>query len=319
MRRRLCFPLGILLFAVVAFALLNWNEAALPGKALPPPFDGWAVPDVPMNAALYVAPRRPSAVFIRGGDGQKKELRVISFEGVAIDPVHEYAARAELADAEDVSEAADALEEGMWSRRHPQTLWYGEPDNAWAETVRTAWGEGALAPWKERDATVRRGWLLLPDDAPSPLLGLGFIRNREDLLDRTFGEVEVEAEGLGAALRLARINMVSFGLFGEFDEAPPQLDSEVLRGTNSGVIVVGESSYPAFVVGLLWDRVASAAELDAITLGGEQAHYRSLEGDWHMTAKRYGRTFYFAVAASRTEAEGLVVAIIESQRSRRGE
>lgn len=319
MRRRLCFLLGILLFAVVAFALLNWSDAAVPGKALPPPFDEWGAPDVPMNAAIYIAPQRPSAVAIRAPDGRESEVRVVRFEGVAIDPVREYAARAEFADAEDVSVAADALEADIWARTHRSALWFGKPDNDWADTVRAAWGEEARVPWADHEPVPWRGWLLLPDDPPSPLLALGFIRNREDLLDRTLGDLGVEADGLGSALRLARMNLASFGLYGEFGDTPPEINSDVLRGTGAGIIVVAESSYPAFLVGALWGRVVSAARLEAITLDGEEAHYRSLEYEWHMTAKRYGRTIYFAVAPARSEAEELVLAVVESQRSRRGE
>ena len=319
MRRRLCFLLGILLFAVVAFALLNWSDAAVPGKALPPPFDEWSAPDVPMNAAIYIAPQHPSAVSIRAPDGRESEVSVVRFEGVAIDPVREYAARAGFADAEDASEAADALEADIWVRMHGSTLWFGKPDNAWADTVRAVWGGEDRVPWAEREAAAWRGWLLLPDDPLSPLLALGFIRNREDLLDRTLGELGVEAGGLGSALRLARMNVASFGLYGEFGEVPPEINSDVLQGTGAGIIVVAESSYPAFLVGALWGRIASAARLEAITLDGEEAHYRSLEDEWHMTAKRYGRTMYFAVAPSRGEAEELVLAVVESQRSRRGE
>ena len=319
MRRRLCFLLGILLFAVVAFALLNWSDAAVPGKALPPPFDEWSAPDVPMNAAIYIAPQHPSAVSIRAPDGRESEVSVVRFEGVAIDPVREYAARAGFADAEDASEAADALEADIWVRMHGSTLWFGKPDNAWADTVRAVWGGEDRVPWAEREAAAWRGWLLLPDDPLSPLLALGFIRNREDLLDRTLGELGVEAGGLGSALRLARMNVASFGLYGEFGEVPPEINSDVLQGTGAGIIVVAESSYPAFLVGALWGRIVSAARLEAITLDGEEAHYRSLEDEWHMTATRYGRTMYFAVAPSRGEAEELVLAVVESQRSRRGE
>ena len=318
MRRRLCFLLGILLFAVVAFALLNWSDAAVPGKALPPPFDGWAAPDVRLNAAVYIAPRRPAAVSVRT-DGEDAELRTVRFEGVAIDPLREYAAHAEFADAEDVSEATDALEADVWTRTHGQTLWFGKPDSAWAEAVRAAWEDQDRVPWTEHEPAAWRGWLLQPDDPPSPLLALGFIRNREDLLDRTLSELGVGADGLGSALRLARMDLASFGLYGEFDEAPSEITADVLRDTGTGLVVVAESSYPAFVVGLLWGRVASAAQLEAITVDGEEAHYRSLEDEWHMTAKRYGRTMYFSVASSRSEAEELVLAVIESQRSRRGE
>ena len=319
MRRRLCFLFGILLFAVVAFALLNWSDAAVPGKSLPPPFDEWGAPDVPMNAAIYIAPRHPAAVTIRDTAGREATGHVVSFEGVAIDPVREYAARVQFVDAAEASVAALALEADIWARAHGSTLWFGEPDNAWADTVRAAWREEARVPWAEREHVPWRGWLLLPDAPPSPLLALGFIRNREDLLDRTLGELGVEAGGLGSALRLARMNVASFGLYGEFGEAPTEINADVLRGTGAGIIVVAESSYPAFLVGALWGRVASAARLEAITLDGEEAHYRSLEDEWHMTAKRYGRTMYFAVAPSRGEAEELVLAVVESQRSRRGE
>ena len=315
---RKAFLVGILalLFAVLAFALLNWSDAAVPGKALPSPFDEWAAPDVPMNAAVYVAPRRSAAVTVRA-DGEESELRAVRFEGVAIDPVREYAARAEFADAEDVPEASDALEADIWARTHGGTLWFGKPDNAWADMVRAAWGKEDRVPWAEREPAARRGWLLLPDGPPSPLLALGFVRNREDLLDRTLGELGVEAGGLGSALRLARMSLASFGLYGDFGEAPAGIDADVLRGTGMGLVVVAESSYPAFVVGLLWGRVVSAARLEAVTLDGEEGHYRSLDDGWHMTAKRYGRTLYFAVAPSRGEAEELALAIIESQRSRR--
>ena len=319
MRRRLCFLLGVLLFAVVAFVLLNWSDAAVPGKVLPPPFDEWGAPDVPMNAAIYIAPQRPSAVTIRDTAGREATGHIVSFEGMAIDPVREYAARTEFVDAAEASVAALVLDVDAWKQTRERSLWFGKPDNPWAETVRAAWEEDDRVPWAEREPAARRGWLLLPDDPPSPLLALGFVRNREDLLDRTLAELDVGVGGLGSGLRLARMNLVSFGLYGEFGEAPTEINADVLRGTGTGMIVVAESSYPAFLVGALWGRVVSAARLEAITLDGEEVHYRSLEDEWHMTAKRYGRTIYFAVAPARSEAEELVLAVVESQRSRRGE
>ncbi|MDE2836482.1 MAG: hypothetical protein OXL97_03100 [Chloroflexota bacterium] len=318
MRRRLLFLFGILLVALVAFAFLNWNDAALPGEALPPPFDEWAAPDVPMNAAVYVAPQRPSAVTIRGADGREATGRVVRFEGVAVDPVREYAGRVEFVDAAEASVAALALEAGIWRRAEGRTLLFGKPDNAWAETVHVAWtGEDRL-PWAERDPAARHGWLLLPDAPLSPLLALGFIRNREDVLDRTLAELGLGVGGLGTGLRFARVDLVSFGLYGEFGEAPSVINADVLRGMGAGIIVVAESSYPAFIVGLLWGRIVSAAGLEAVALGGEEAHYRSLDDEWHLMAKRYGRTLYFFVEASRGEVEKLALSVVQSQRARRG-
>ena len=171
-------------------------------------------------------------------------MHVVRFEGVALDPLREYAMRTEFADAEDVAEALDALEADIWARTHGSSLWFGKPDDAWVDTVRAAWGEDDRVPWAEHEPVPWRGWLLLPDDPPSPLLALGFIRNREDLLDRTLGELGVEAGGLGSALRLARMNVASFGLYGEFGDVPPEINADVLRGTGAGIIVVAESSYP---------------------------------------------------------------------------
>ncbi len=319
MRRRLFFLVGVVLFAMLAFLLLNWGDAAVPVKALPPPFDEWAAPDAPMNAAVYIAPRRPAAVSIRGADGREATGRVARFEGVALDPVREYAARAEFVDAAEASVAALALEADVWTLTQGRESWFGKPDNAWAGTIRAVWSEDDRVPWAQREPAAWRGWLLLPDGPPSPLLALGFVRNREELLDSTLGELGVEATGLGAALRLARMNLASFGLYGEFGEAPSEIDADVLRGTGAGVIAVAESSYPAFVVGAVWGRVVSAAQLEAVTLSGEGAYYRLVGDEWHIAAKRYGRTFYLAVAPSRAEAEGLLLAVIESQRSRRSE
>ena len=318
-RRRLLFLLGVVLFALLAFVLLNWGDAAVPGRALPPPFDEWTAPNVPMNAAVYIAPQRPAAVSVYDSDGQEAELRAVNFEGVALDPVEEYAARAEFADASEALGAAQTLEAGIWTSANGRTLLFGKPDNEWAEAVRAVWGEEDRVVWAEREPVAWRGWLLLPGGPPSPLLALGFIRNREDLLDRTLGELGVEVEGLGSALQLARMNMASFGLYGAFDDAPSEINSDVLRGTGTGIIAVAESSYPSFVVGAIGGRVVSAARLEAIAVGGVEAHYRSLEDGWHMTAKRYGRTLYLAVASSRSEAEALILAVIESQRGRRGE
>ena len=318
MRRRLLFLFGIVLLVLVAFAILNWGDAALPGDSLPPPFDGWAAPDVPMNAAVYVAPQRPSAITARGFDGREAMGHVVRFEGVAVDPVREYAGRAEFVDAEEASVAALKLEADIWTRAGNRILLFGKPDSAWAGTVRAAWEGEDRVSWAECEPAAWRGWLLLPDDPRLPLLGLGFVRNRGDLLDGTLSEIGVEVGGLGSALRLARMDVASFGLYGDFGEAPSEINADVLRGTGTGMVVVAESSYPAFVVGSMWGRIVSAAGLEAIALGGEGVHYRSLEGGWHLMAKRYGRTLYFGVGASRAEVEEMAVAVIESQRDRRG-
>ena len=320
MRRKLSFLVGVVLLSLIAFAILNWSDAAAPGgPGLPPPFDGWTALDVPMNAAVYVLPPRPAAVAIRGKNGHEAELRAVRFEGVARDPVDEYAARTEFADAEDAAEAAQAMEAGIWTSASGRTLLFGKPDNAWADAVRAAWESEARVPWAEHEPAAWRGWLLLPDAPPSPLLALGFVRNRGGLLDRTLGALGVEVDGLGAALRLARMNLVSFGLYGAFGEAPSEFNSDVLGGAGAGIIAVAESSYPAFVVGGLWGSVVSAAGLDAIRVDSEEAHYRSLEGGWHLMVKRYGQTLYVVVGASRGEAEEMVLSVIESQRSRRGD
>ena len=317
LRRRLFFLFMVLLFAMLAFAVLNWSNGALPGaNRLPPGFEDWAAPTVSMNAAVYVVPQRPSTVIIRRADGTRGDLRVVRFEGVALDPLNEFAARAEFVDASETSVAARALEEDIWRVESGRKLWYGKPDAEWARAVRAMWGGGDLVSWSEHEPAAWWGWRLLPDEAPSPLLALGFVRNRGGLVDRTLRELGVEADGLGSALQLARMNLASFGLYGQFDDAPPEVNSDVLRGTGAGLIAVSESTYPSFVVGALWGRVASAARLKAISVGGEEAHYRDLGDGWHMTVKRYGRTLYFVVAPSRSEAEALMLAVIESQRSR---
>ena len=320
MRRRLLFLFGIVLLAVIIFALLNWNDAAAPGgPGLPPRFDDWGALDGPMNAAVYIVPESPATVSIRALDGRESKVRNARFEGVARLPVEEYAARADFADTEDVSEAADALEADVWVSESGRSLLFGKPDDAWAERMRAAWAEETRIPWAEYEPAAWRGWLLLPDNPPSPMLGLGFVRNRGDLLDGTLSELGVEVGGLGSALRLARMDVASFGLYGEFGDEAPQIDSTVLRDTGAGIIAVAESSYPAFVVGALWGAVVSGAGLDAVMADGEEAHYRPLADGWHLMAKRYGRTLYFIVGASRGEVEELTTSVIESQRSRRGE
>ncbi|MCY4581259.1 MAG: hypothetical protein OXE50_00440 [Chloroflexi bacterium] len=319
MRRRLLFLFGIILVALTVFVLLNWNDAAAPGgPGLPAPFDDWAALNEPMNAAVYIVPESPAVLSIRAPDGRESEVRNVRFEGVARHPTQEHAARAEFADAADVAQAVSALEEDVWTRESGGTLLFGKPDNAWAERMRAAWAEEARVPWAEYDPAAWRGWLLLPDAPPSTLLGLGFVRNRGELLDGTLSELGVEVGGLGSALRLARMDVASFGLYGEFGDEAPQIDSDVLGGTGAGIIAVAESSYPAFVVRALWGAVVSGAGLDAVTLDGEEAHYRSLEDGWHLMAKRYGRTLYFFVGASRAEVRELVLSVIESQRARRG-
>ena len=161
MRRKLSFLVGVVLLSLIAFAILNWSDAAAPGgPGLPPPFDGWTALDVPMNAAVYVLPPRPAAVAIRGKNGHEAELHAVRFEGVARDPVDEYAARTEFADAEDAAEAAQAMEAGIWTSASGRTLLFGKPDNAWADAVRAAWESEARVPWAEHEPAAWRGWLL---------------------------------------------------------------------------------------------------------------------------------------------------------------
>lgn len=318
MRRRLSFLAGAALLALLVLALLNWNETAVPRESgLPPPFDDWAALDVPANAAVSIVSSSPVTLSLRSLDRREAMVRATRFESVAYDPMEEYAARAEFTDATDVSGAALALGPGIWTSAAGNVLLFGKPDNARADRARTAWTKEDRIPWMEYEPAAWRGWLLLPDDPPSPLLGLGFIRNREDLLDRTLGTLGVRVDGLDSALRFARMGTVSFGLYGRLGDAAVEIDADLLRGTGTGIIGVGESSYPAFVVAALWGRIASGGGLHAITVDGEEARHRALEGGWHLIAKRYGRTLYLAVGASRTEAEALALAVIENQRARR--
>ena len=316
--KRLCVLFAFLLIALLLWALLNWNNAAVPGKGLPAPFDRWDALDAPMNAAALAAPARPALVIVRDADGRETAVRVRRFEGIAIDPLEQYAARAELTQPVDPADAARVLDPDSWTDGGGEVLTFGKPENAWAETARTAWTQERRVSWARREPAAWRGWRLLPDDAPSPLMALGFLRSRADLVDRTFAAAGVNVEGLGGALRLARMNVTAFGIYGAFGNEPIEVSAPALREAGMGVIAVAESAYPAFVVSALWGRASATAGLAPTTVDGEPAHYRDLDG-WHLVALRYGKTLYAAVGASRPEAESLARAIIASQRTRRAD
>lgn len=289
--------------------------------ALPKGFDEFQAPSVDANINIYLAADQPLAIPMANVSGPGRiELAVTSIQALANDPQYEYAARLELARPDQAEFAGNLLEGGSpghkWVDVNGDYIAFGAGHTEWSETIRAGWSsnDNTGVPVSDLDAWAELH--LLPEDPPALPFAVGYARNAGDLLDTLFGLAEIQVSGLGAALGLVRVETVAFAGYGDIDELPQSLGRDLIRDPSVSALAVADAGYPALVVGFLFGRFAGRAGLQEATIDGESVYRRDIQGGLQMVVKRFGSTFYFAVASTRDSVEALIRSVTESQNSR---
>lgn len=181
----------------------------------------------------------------------------------------------------------------------------------WASAVREQIETGRLVSIKEQDPET---WTLitnLPESAERPPLAVGVLTLDGDLIQDLASAEGIRLFGLDTVFGFLNVDSLVFGAYADAISTVPEIiDNEFLTEVDAGILFVSNSGYPGFVVSLLLSTVGGRVGLETIDLGYSTARYRTIE-DRHLVVKNRGSLVFAALAGSRTEAERLMLKIVE--------
>ncbi len=318
----------VLVLALIAVLALGACTNAKEGDPeLPPGMVEAGLPDVDVTMALYVSTGRPVAVpgSMLGAqiDGS---LPVVSIQAVAADPSTDFAGRFVFADVTSAAVALTLAEQKVaadgaaWTLGSSNALLIGHSSETWGASVRAAWVPPGAT--QSPDVKAPKAWSalrLLPENVPGDAIAAGYATNMAAMVDRILTSGNVNVSGLDSALSLVRVSTVAFAAYADGVTAlPTQATASAAAEAGAGVIAVAQAGYPGPIIGMLLGQLAGRIGLEKTAVGGQDAYYKALDGGLHLYAVTYGATFYFAIAADKAQAEGLMEAIVTSQTSRGG-
>ena len=315
---------GVALFilAVVASFSLGCSTVIEKGNpALPAGFETSPLPDVALNGYLYLDGSRFLGIKLKdlfpdytppfelsGSIGVNSLVVWVGPNAEAV------GIGVKFANAELSSFVEEELEKAWPQVRHfhrQNTIYMVKGRGEWAEALYSSLKEEYFVNMAE---AYPKPWELmngLPEEPPGLPMVAGFGVSDSQLLERLERDVAANTGLLRNLLEAARLKNLAFALYSEEPlEGVPALNSSFLSETGLGGVMVTRSSYPGFLVSLLFGRIASRSGLTEVSLAGpegaEELFYLSPTESTHFMVKSRGNVFTIALASQKETAEELI-------------
>lgn len=201
----------------------------------------------------------------------------------------------------------------VWWRQVSPRLMVVSGEPTWAGSVRQAMESGWFVPLKERDPKAWNLLTNLPKNPPQRPLAAGILNLDNNLLKllAVKGNIALDGE-IEKAIGLIKVDNFAFGVYtDEPIEVSGAIDQEFIKNTNAAVLFVTHSGYRGALVSFLLSVTAGRMNMETISLGETNARYRMV-GDLHLVVKNKGSFLYAALAATREDAEGLMLSALAS-------
>ena len=203
------------------------------------------------------------------------------------------------------------VQEDFWVKLDSARVHVVRGQSPWASAVREQIESGGLVGLKEHDPEI---WTLitnLPESTDRPPLAVGVLTLDGDLIKDLASAEGIRLFGLDNVFGFVKVDSLVFGVYADSPSTVPEaLDNEFLTEADVGLFFVSNSGYPGFVVSFLLGTVGGRVGLETIDLGDSKAHYRTLD-DLHLVVNNRGSLVFAALAGTRTEAERLMLKIVE--------
>ena len=293
-------------------------DVAVDDPALPPGFQEAWLPNVEVQAYLYVDPGRSPAVPVQtltGSPADEKQVsvrRAVAVMGKETEWVgasFEFATQGEAQLVRDQFLAAAIAQLGV--DLVDERLLVVRGSKEWSDAVRLAWRSDEKAGIQERYPEVWEVVRHLPKEPPATPVAAGFLRDFQEGAGKLLEEMGASSPGLGRCLALLRLESVAFAAYADDLQAlPAELTNEALRQIDVGVIAAAHSTYPGLVFGLLLEGFAETAGLQQVQVSEEAVYYLDLNDQAHLMAKNFGSVLFIALSLSRDGAERLMEAVV---------
>ncbi len=310
-----------LIAAIISFSLGCNTVIERGNPALPEGFKAAPLPDVPLNGYLYLDGSHFLGVKLKDLFPDytppvelSQDIGVTSLAvwvGPSVDAV---GIGVRLANSELGLLIEEELEEASLQVRHFRRqgiLYIVKGSGEWAEALYSSLKEERFVNMAE---AYPKPWELMNGLPEAPLghpvvAGFGVLDSQ--LLDRLERDVAANGGLLRNLMGAARLRHLAFALYSEGPlEGVPALDGSFLVGTGLSGVMVTRSSYPSFLVSLLFGNIASRSGLTKVAVekpeGVEELFYLYLTGGTHFMVKNRGNVFSISLAPQKKTAEELI-------------
>ena len=307
------------LFALIAAGCATTGHS---GKALlPDGIDEAQVPQVDSRGYLYFNPGSP--VIVSGGlfnvgissEGPPTRIPIEHATLILGTTTDNVGASLNFASVDDSRAAwglfADTLDtEDFWGRRQDEQLFLATGDQMWRAAVTRAYLGGDLISVKDASPLTWKLLSNLPESPPAKPVMAGVLHLDADLLQSLMTSVNLEAEGIGNAFGLVRVESMAFAVYTDDPlNISTGFDYEQLVDSGSSILLVSQSSYPGPIVSFMLGVMSDRTDLELVKLGKTNARYRQVDA-LHLIIKNRGSLLYAAIATTRPGAEELMLSAL---------
>jgi hypothetical protein len=199
----------------------------------------------------------------------------------------------------------------VWGKRASPWLMVVSGEPTWADSVQHVMDSGWFIPLKERDPKAWNLLTNLPKNPPQRPLAAGVLNLDNNLLKllAVKGNIALEGE-IEKAIGLIKVDNFAFGVYTDEPIAVSgAIDQEFIKSSNASILFVTHSGYRGALVSFLLSVAAGRMQMETIPLGETNARYRMV-GELHLVVKNKGSILFAALAATREDAEGLMLSAI---------
>ncbi len=273
-------------FVLIIVSLILLLPACAGPKAvtagLPEGMSSAMVPDMPLDAYLYVRQSQPT--LIPGGFlGLPSDAAIRSLEAWAV-PSGSSESVGAVVTLSGEREAAALLARipdraDLWKLLSGSNIYLVWGSGSGAESLKSAAQARKFVPLKDVD---KDAWDLLgrlPGPPAARPLAAGFVRTEERLINLLEKSSEGgSSESAASALKLAKIKMAAAAFYSERDLGIADFFSPAnLRGANPGAIVVARSSLPGVVISGALGQAAPRLNIEKTEIDGRTAYYTAVD------------------------------------------
>lgn len=276
---------------------------------LPIGFDESRVPNVALDGFIYVAQDTPFPLDWVGAYPPVQRLTLClhpaaSTETAWLQAVFPLFSSAQSA-YQTVPDSAD-----VWKFSRQTSLFVACPNNSLADSLVRATTQDDFVSFRE---TYSAEWKLinqLPSSPPGRPVGAGFLK-RTDSMKRWLSDIIQDEKSVTMftdLLAKAKIETIAVGLYSQSDLS--LVGKGALEDWGLSLLLVGDSSYPGFIMSLISPILSSMGMIED-TVSGQKVYGMSLN-NVYLLLKNIGSRIYVSVAPNSAEAGRLLSSVLQA-------
>lgn len=281
-----------------------------PRPLLPQGFDGALLPDVDIQAYIYLNQQAQLSISAPLSPGFPAGVGVDSASGWFGPSVEAFGAALDLrreTEAQLLSGLRTLGAWPLWALATGRRVFLVAGSGVWTEHLKAALFNQRMSPLATKYPAIWGDFDYFPGSPPARPVGGGFLIIDGELVGSLGSALGFPVATLTQPLQAAGISYAPFLLYADRPiELPEKIDSDLFKKAGLRVLVVGHSGYPPLLFSLGFDRAVQEASLSRTTVRGIDIYSYPAQ-DLAMLLGRKENVIYFSIAPTREMAEGLLL------------